>query len=55
MIWTALFENTEAKTFSTGFNCRKEAAEIAQSMAAEMGTRVYVIIKGNCENNTFFL
>ncbi len=55
MIWTALFENTEAETFSTGHNCQKEAATKARKMAEEKGTRVYVIIKGNCENNTYFL
>lgn len=55
MIWTALFSNSSAKAFSTRFNDLDEAKTTAGALANSIGAAVIAIIKGNCENNSYFV
>ena len=55
MVWTALFKNNTALTFSTRYNDLNEAKETAEREAVTKGTWVIAVIKGNCEQNAYFI
>ena len=55
MIWTALFKDMTAVVFNTNFNQPDEAADKARELASERDTEALCVIKGNCENNVYFL
>jgi len=55
MVWTALFKNNTALTFSTRYNDVNEAMEAAERLAVINVTWVIAVIKGNCENNAYFV
>jgi hypothetical protein len=55
MVWTVLFKDKTSKKISTQYNDIVEAKEVAEYEAVTRGTWVTAIIKGNCENNTYFL
>tara|TARA_Y100000817_G_C16656130_1_gene455079 strand:- start:427 stop:606 length:180 start_codon:yes stop_codon:yes gene_type:complete len=55
MVWTALFKNNTALTFNTRYNDVEEAKEAAEREAVVLGTWVVAIIKGNCEQNAYFI
>ena len=55
MVWTALFKNNTALTFSTRYNDLNEAKEAAEREAVIKGTWVIAVIKGNCEQNAYFI
>ena len=55
MIWTALFKDMTAVVFNTNLNSPADAAAKARDMARERGTEAICVLKGNCENNAYFL
>jgi len=55
MVWTVLFKDKTAIKIATQYNSVDEAKEVAEYEAVTRGTWVTAIVKGNCENNTYFV